>query len=412
MKPYVVAALCGVFFAATPSWLLAQESQPTVVEPVAESSSLRLAVFVDLAPVTDFQVQIDGEAVAIDSEGMVTPVPPGTFVLAVIVGERVFEKTLSIGDTAEVVLSVSGEASTWDVEGATDVVEKETEVVETVVEPVAISVVVIAAKDGKPVKDASVFVAGQDVECRTGTDGSCNLKVAPGEIDIATVHPSFSAGTLREVEAVADARFEVKVDPAAVTLEDFVVTAPRIEGGVADVLSERKNATTIADVIGAEQMSKQGASNAADALSRVTGITLVGGKFVYVRGLGDRYSSTLLNGSSLPSPEPEKRVVPLDLFPTDLLDSVLIEKTYSPDMPGGFGGGTVVLRTRGIPKAFEADLGVSLGGYSASTFQTGRSGPTGPLDFLGFDAGTRALPANVKAASETSSDRSFEPQCR
>ena len=109
-------------------------------------------------------------------------------------------------------------------------------------------------------------------------------------------------------------------------------------------------------MIGAEQMSRAGDSNAASALKRVTGLTVVGGKYVYVRGLGERYSASLLNGVSLPSPEPERRVVPLDLFPSAILQSITIQKTFSPDRPGEFGG-MVALQTRGIPEERMHGLG-------------------------------------------------------
>ncbi|MEA2017719.1 MAG: TonB-dependent receptor, partial [Campylobacterota bacterium] len=102
--------------------------------------------------------------------------------------------------------------------------------------------------------------------------------------------------------------------------------------------------------IGAEQFSKQGDSSAAGALKRVTGITIMDGKYVYIRGLGERYSSVLLNNLQIPSPEPTKRIVPLDIFPTGVIESMNIQKTYSPDIPGNFGGGLVNITTKNIPQ--------------------------------------------------------------
>ena len=186
----------------------------------------------------------------------------------------------------------------------------------------------------------------------------------------------------------------------AVALDDLEVVAPYIQGGVAALVAERQGQSAVVDVIGAEQMARSGDGDAAAALKRVTGLTVVGGKYVYVRGMGERYSTTLLDGVTLPSPEPERRVVPLDLFPTGLLGAVVVQKTYSPDMPGEFGGGVVQLRTRRPGE--EPVLEVSL----SSTWRpdtTGRDGLTyagGATDFLGFDDGTRALPAAVRAASE------------
>jgi outer membrane receptor protein involved in Fe transport len=150
-------------------------------------------------------------------------------------------------------------------------------------------------------------------------------------------------------------------------------------------------------------MAKSGDSDAAGALKRVTGVTVVGGKYVFVRGLGERYSSTLLNGSTLPSPEPERRVVPLDMFPADLLESLVIQKTFSPDMPGEFGGGSVQIRTKSFPEELTAKLSFSTGFVLGTTFYKGLMYEGGRTDWLGIDDGTRSLPKVVEAASRDSS---------
>ena len=113
---------------------------------------------------------------------------------------------------------------------------------------------------------------------------------------------------------------------------------------------EKRTTSEISNVIDSTQMSEAGDSNIADSLKRVTGLSLVEGKYVYVRGLGDRYSTALLDGSSIASPEPLSRVIPLDLFPTNILESVLVQKTFSPEYPGNFGGGVVNLRTVAVPE--------------------------------------------------------------
>ena len=97
------------------------------------------------------------------------------------------------------------------------------------------------------------------------------------------------------------------------------------------------------------RLESTGDDNIAIALTRLTGLSLVRGKYVYVRGLGDRYSSASLNGLNLPSPEPLKRVVPLDLFPTSIIESAVVQKTYSADMPGEFGGGMIEINTKAVP---------------------------------------------------------------
>ena len=109
-------------------------------------------------------------------------------------------------------------------------------------------------------------------------------------------------------------------------IEEVVATGTRLKGTATAVLEERKNQAFVADILGAEQISRTGDGDAASALRRVTGLTLVDGKFIYVRGLGERYSSTLLNGANVPSPDPTRNVIPLDLFPSDIIESLSVQK--------------------------------------------------------------------------------------
>lgn len=257
---------------------------------------------------------------------------------------------------------------------------------------------------GQPVAGARVLVRGYGAEARAGEDGGFVLSVPVGTWDLTVIHSGFSSQSVvgLVVTEAADTPVAAALTPSALRLDDFVVSAPRIEGGTHALLEERRQSAAVADILGAEQMSKSGDSDAAAALRRVTGVTLVDGKFVYVRGLGERYSSTLLDGAQLPSPDPERRVVPLDLFPTDILESIVIQKTWTPDMPGEFGGGVVSLRTRRWPSKLEGSLGISGGILTGTTFARGQTGRRGRTDWLGIDGGSRALPANVQAASERS----------
>ena len=157
----------------------------------------------------------------------------------------------------------------------------------------------------------------------------------------------------------------------------------------------------VAAFLTSEDLQRTGDSNAAAALTRVTGLTVVEGRFIYVRGLGERYSSALLNGSPLPSPEPLQRVVPLDLFPSNILEGVTVQKTYSVDYPGEFGGGVIDLRTIDAPADPFFTFGASLGGHTETTAQNGRVYYGGRTDFLGFDDGTREIPDEVRLAFQS-----------
>lgn len=176
-------------------------------------------------------------------------------------------------------------------------------------------------------------------------------------------------------------------------IEEVVAVGTRLKGSATAVLQERKEQAFVADILGAEQISRTGDGDAAAALRRVTGLTLVDGKFIYVRGLGERYSSTQLNGSSVPSPDPTRSVIPLDLFPSDIIESLSVQKSFSPSMPAAFGGGNVDIRLKTIPTDFVFNGSVSLGGDSENLDDAWQY--DGGSSFDGKDDGTRALPSSI-----------------
>lgn len=314
--------------------------------------------------------------------------------------DQIVDVVVTGGETSEVLVNLtnSGEL-TADVEGP-ETEEPKPGAVEDKPKAIqfgSISGKVISDETKEPIAGARVFVRGVDVEELTAADGSFSVKVPVGTHGVSAIHKKYSTQTQNDVEVVKDAATEVTLEmtPAAFQLDDVVVIAPYIEGGVAGVVAEKRETTAVAEVIGSEQMEAAGDSSAAGALKRVTGLTVVGGKFIYVRGMGERYSSTLLNGLNLPSPEPERRVVPLDLFPTGILESVVVQKTYSPDMPGEFGGGSVQLRTKSFPEKFTFSVSASTGANTETTFKDGLTYRGSSTDWLGIDDGTRDLPAII-----------------
>jgi len=260
---------------------------------------------------------------------------------------------------------------------------------------------VVDEEEGTPVVGARIFVQGARGEARSDDKGMFRLTVPSGTRDISVVHDRYSTSVLRGVEIAPNdtTGVTVKLIPAGLALEDFLVRAPRIEGSTAALLEERQNSSTVGDMLGAEQIARSGDSNAAAALRRVAGLTLVDGKYVFVRGLGGRYSSALINGAMMPSPEPERRVIPLDMFPAGVLESVVVQKGYSPDMPGEFGGGTIQLRTRGTPLAPTFRVKLQAGYLSGSTFTQGLGYQGGPGDWIGAGAKARSLPDPIAQAS-------------
>ncbi len=154
---------------------------------------------------------------------------------------------------------------------------------------------------------------------------------------------------------------------------------------------ERSSAQVVS-VLSTAEIARTGEGNIAGALARVTGLSVVGNGFVYVRGLGDRYSLALLNGSPLPSPEPLKRIVPLDLFPTGVVASSLVQKSYSANYPGEFGGGVINLTTKATPNEPFLSIGFGVSGDTETTFNLGYTYYGSRTDWTGYDNGNRDLP--------------------
>ena len=161
---------------------------------------------------------------------------------------------------------------------------------------------------------------------------------------------------------------------------------------------EKRDTSEISAILDSSEIERTGDDNIAVALTRLTGLSLVRGKYVYVRGLGERYSAATLNGSNLPSPEPLKRVVPLDLFPTQIINSSVIQKTYSADMPGEFGGGIIEIETKPVPSERILDFSFSSGFNDATSLSDGLLYDGGSDDDIGYDDGTRDFPNMVQEA--------------
>ena len=175
---------------------------------------------------------------------------------------------------------------------------------------------------------------------------------------------------------------------------------------------EKRDTSEINVILDASEIERTGDDNIAIALTRLTGLSLVRGKYVYVRGLGERYSSATLNGLALPSPEPLKRVVPLDLFPTEAIESSVVQKTYSPELAGEFGGGAIAIRTKAVPLERVLSFSFSTGYNDVTSLSNGLLYDGGEDDDFGYDDGIRNYPNLIgqAVASGTKVDRSnFSP---
>ncbi|MFT4768740.1 MAG: TonB-dependent receptor, partial [Glaciecola sp.] len=195
------------------------------------------------------------------------------------------------------------------------------------------------------------------------------------------------------------------------------ISAPSLEIEEVFVLGEfipdeKRDTSAISNILDVEDLSKLGETNIGISLSRVTGLSLVGGKYVYVRGLGERYSSTLLNGTRISSPVPFQKTVPLDIIPNKIVESLLVQKTYSANYPGDFSGGVIDIRTKSTPQEDYANIKLSIGGNSETTGGDGIYYKGGSEDNWGWDDGTRDIPLNIQQLSSEEFESVVDPQRR
>jgi TonB-dependent receptor len=211
----------------------------------------------------------------------------------------------------------------------------------------------------------------------------------------AAAPPASQAASAQDQSATAqDDQAPVEVSTPGVDAAagaDIVVVGRNIPNTV-------RATAQVVSILSAADIARTGEGDIAGALTRVTGLSVVGNGYVFVRGLGDRYSSALLNGSPLPSPEPLRRTVPLDIFPTTIIGSALVQKTYSVNYPGEFGGGVINLTTKALPDEDFLSIG---GSGTIDTETTAKLGYTyygSPTDWLGYDSGERKVPDFIKNA--------------
>ena len=219
---------------------------------------------------------------------------------------------------------------------------------------------------------------------------------------LTTVPPALLAIALLTAAAGLAARESAVPEAAAEQRTPIAIAPQNIEEMVVlgrFIADEKRTTSEVSNVLDSEALSLLTDTSVGDALARVTGLSLVGGKYVYVRGLGERYSSTLLDGARISSPVPFQKTVPLAIVPNSIVRNLLVQKTFSPEYPGDFSGGVVMIRTKATPEENYLSAKVQIGGNSETTGGDGLSYCGGGRDNWGFDDGTRNIPDNIKLIS-------------
>ena len=242
---------------------------------------------------------------------------------------------------------------------------------------------------------ANVIVKGTQTGTTSDFDGKFNLKLEAGTYTLVFSFVGYQTKEITEVKINSGQTTTVDVTLNASTgqLDEVVVTTTARKNTEASVLSIQKNSVSLMDGLSLESIKKTGASDVAAAVQNVPGVSVQGGKYVYVRGLGDRYTKSILNGMEVPGLDPDRNTLQLDIFPSQILENVLVTKSATAEYPADFTGGVINIVTKDIPT--RAEYSVSVGAAYNSDFHFNNnylSGDKSSTDFLGFDDGLRDDP--------------------
>lgn len=254
---------------------------------------------------------------------------------------------------------------------------------------------------GEPAIGANVFVKETSLGAATDLDGQFSLTLPVGTYTLQVSYIGLSTKTIEGVvvkDGEVTALGEVTLQEGGIEMAEIVVSAEAITNNETALLLEKKKSSMMIDGISAAKIKLTGDGTAVEAAKRVTGVSIEGGKYVYVRGLGDRYSKTTLNGVEVPGLDPDRNTLQMDIFPTNLIKNIVVSKNFTAEMPADFTGGLLNIETKDFPEDKFLNVSVSTS-YNPdmhlnSNFLTYEGGST---DFLGFDDGTRSLPAGADA---------------
>jgi hypothetical protein len=249
---------------------------------------------------------------------------------------------------------------------------------------------------GETLIGVTVLIKGTTTGGITDFDGNFEISADPGNYDIVATYVSYAATTVAGVDVEANevtVLNQIRLKEDVQQLDEIVIQAEVINTTETALMTMKRKSPNVMDGISAASFRKIGDSDAADAVKRVTGVSVEGGKYVYVRGLGDRYTKTMLNNVDIPGLDPDRNSIQIDIFPTNLIDNMIVLKSFAPELPADFTGGIVNIETKDFPEERIIDVSIK-GAYNPSMHFNSNaiSYPGSDTDFLGFDDGTRKLP--------------------
>lgn len=257
---------------------------------------------------------------------------------------------------------------------------------------------IIDSANNEELIGANIMIIGTTIGAASDLDGNFRINnIPPGKYTLTASMIGYSKLTVTDLQINPgeNKKLDLSLISEAFETEEVVVTAEALKNTETSVLKIQQNSSNIVDGVSSELITKNNSSDGTDVLKRMTGVTISEGKYAYVRGVGDRYNNTLLNGSSLPSTDPEKRSFSYDIIPAGMIENVITAKTFTPDKPGDFTGGLVQISTIEFPSKFTLGFSATGGYNSNSTFNSFTTYNGGKTDYLGFDDGTRSMPGTI-----------------
>ncbi|WP_114790015.1 TonB-dependent receptor [Niabella yanshanensis] len=261
---------------------------------------------------------------------------------------------------------------------------------------------VIDDVSGESLRGVTVAITGTSLTTTTDLDGSFSITADTGKVTLELSYVSYQNLTVEDVQVSSkDVTIlnNLRLSRAASQLEAVVVTARQVRTSEAAIHTAKRRSPAMMDGISADKIRLAGDATAGAAVKRVTGVSVEDGKYVYIRGLGDRYSKTTLNGMDIPGLDPDRNSLQLDIFPSGLIDNMMISKNFIAELPADFTGGAMNIEIKDFPqrKTLNASLGISVNPrmHFNPDYLKYKGGST---DFLGFDDGTRALPDAARLA--------------
>jgi len=251
---------------------------------------------------------------------------------------------------------------------------------------------------GETLIGATMLVVGSEPMIATITDydGNYSLDDVPeGTYSIQCTYVSYQKQIIENVEVKSKnvAVINISLAPETQDIGEVNIVASAIQNTENSLLSIQKKSVTLLNGVSSQTISRMGDSDAASAMKRVTGVSVEGGKYIFVRGLSDRYSKVTLNGAEIPGLDPSRNTVQLDMFSTNIIDNIVVQKTFSPDLPASFAGGYVNISTKSFPNKFTLQFSTSFGYNSQANFNNQFiSFDAGNLAFLGMNDGSLTIP--------------------